>query len=379
MNKGILKILIHTIGWLCLICIMVSFLQNGSGGSESWFDIIFSLPFLLFITFYVSIFYLNLFVLTPKLILNKNYVAFIIIAIGLLTMVVYIKPFEQLLQATHQFSNMANHVPPNFEGRNMQPPQMQEGDRMLLERREIIGPKTQEQRIDIISLILYFMAMTGSAMIVLSRQWRLTEKNRALVEVQKANAELAFLKAQISPHFLFNVLNNIYALVITKNDNAASSILRLSSIMRYVTDDARADYVAVDREIACINDFIALQRLRLSKSVKVNYSVTGDYGRITVAPLILMAFVENTFKHGVSNNIPSEINIDINVNELGIKLKTQNSIFTKDTTQGRDGVGLQNAIQRLELLYPNNNYQLHTTSENNIFKVVLVLHNAKTK
>lgn len=103
------------------------------------------------------------------------------------------------------------------------------------------------------------MAMAGSGLIVLVAQWRITEKNKSLIETQKVKAELAFLKSQISPHFLFNTLNNIYALAIAKSENTASGILWLSNMMRYITDKSEEDYVPVEREIACIKDYIELQ------------------------------------------------------------------------------------------------------------------------
>jgi len=378
MSKTGYYIFIHFLGWLFFIILVAAFLKNGGAVSQSWLGIIFSMSFLLFVLFYGFVFYLNQYVLIPQLFLKRNYVSFSIIAIGLLVAVFYIKPFDQAMQDTRQFNNASSLPPPNRGDGNRKPPPSEFGDRPLFQDGERQPPKGQRQRIDIISLVLYFMALTGSAMIVLSKQWRLAEKNKALVEVQKANAELAFLKAQISPHFLFNVLNNIYALVMTKNENAASSILRLSNIMRYVTDDARVDYVPIEKEIACINDFIALQKLRLSKKVTLNYSVQGEYKQVIVAPLILMAFVENAFKHGVSNNIAASIKIEINVNELTINLITQNTILDKNSSEDRIGVGLQNVTQRLALLYPDNRYQLHINTENNIFEVVLVLHNAKT-
>ena len=91
------------------------------------------------------------------------------------------------------------------------------------------------------------MAMAGSGLIVLVAQWRITEKNKSLIETQKVKAELAFLKSQISPHFLFNTLNNIYALAIAKSENTASGILWLSNMMRYITDKSEEDYVPVER------------------------------------------------------------------------------------------------------------------------------------
>lgn len=371
MNRSSFKIVIHILCWLFFACLIAAFLQNGNMSGQSWLQIIFSFRFLAFTGFYAFIFYLNFYVLMPRFFLRKNYLAFGVIAISLFAAAFYIKPFEQVMQASRSSERMRSPAPPLFESGNRPPLQ---GNRPPPERRGM--PPGKGQKIDIISLILYFMAMAGSAMLVLSKQWRIAEKNKALVEAQKANAELAFLKAQISPHFLFNVLNNIYALVITKNDNAASSILRLSNIMRYVTDDARADFVPIEKEIACVNDFIALQKMRLSKNVKVNYTVTGGYGNVTIAPLILMAFVENTFKHGVSNNQPSEINIDLHINELAVNLKTQNTWFQKRKEEAREGVGLQNVQQRLELLYTCK-YQLRFNTDHDVFKLVLVLQNTK--
>lgn len=373
MNKRSIKISVHILCWLFFICLVAAFLQNGNMNNQSWLQVAFSLPFLLFICFYAFIFYVNVYMLIPQFFLKKNYLAFGILAVGLLVLTFYVKPFEQVMQQTRG-SAIRDQRPPGIEQRNMPPPQRPDPGSPPPGQRTM--PQKQGQRIDILSLILFFMAMAGSSVIVLSKQWRMAEKNKALAEAQKANAELAFLKAQISPHFLFNVLNNIYALVITKNEDAASGILRLSNIMRYVTDDARADFVPVEKEIACINDFIALQKLRSGKNTSVNYTVTGAYGNVTVAPLILMAFVENTFKHGLSNNIPSAINIDISINESSIHLKTENTVFNKKSSERRDGVGLQNVVQRLELLYPGK-HQLHISTDNDIFKVSLILQNAK--
>ncbi len=380
MNRKGLHIFTHMGCWLLFIFLIAAFLNNSNGNNSNWLQTIFSLPFLLFVIFFILLFYFNLYVLMPYLFLKKKYAVYTITAVALLAVCFYVKPFEQVMQ--HSRGNEAMQSRPNeMNNRGMPPPPHITGKNRPapppLSRTPMNMPpaETRKVRIDIISLVLFFMAMAGSAMLVLSKQWRITEKNKALVEVQKAKAELAFLKAQISPHFLFNVLNNIYALVITKNDNAASGILRLSNIMRYVTDDAPADFVPVEKEIACINDFIALQKLRSGKNTTVNYTVTGEYGNVMVAPLILMAFVENTFKHGISNNLPAAININISVKEQTIHLTTQNAIFKKKHPEARDGVGLQNVVQRLELLYPRR-HQLHINTENDIFEVLLVLQNA---
>lgn len=375
MNRNGSKILAHIGCWLLFILLIAAFLNNSSRDSNNWLQTIFSLSFLLFILFYAFIFYVNLYVLMPYLFLKKKYAVYTIIAITLLAACFYIKPFEQIIQY-----NRINMPPQTGEinNRDMPPPPfMNRGNRPEPPAGALINRPPAEAgqlRIDIVSLILFFMAMAGSAMLVLSKQWRITEKNRSQVEIQKIKAELAFLKTQISPHFLFNTLNNIYALAITKNENTASGILRLSNIMRYVTDEAKEDFVPVEKEIACINDFIALQKLRLGKKVTLDYTLTGEYGNIKVAPLILMAFIENTFKHGVSNHMPARISIAITINERGISLRTQNMIMRKGEENNRKGVGLFNARQRLELLYPGA-HELQVSSNNEIFTVDLVLDN----
>lgn len=380
MNRKWIYIFAHIGCWLLFIFLIVAFLNNSDRSNDSWLQAIFLLPFLLFILFYVVVFYLNLHVLMPYLFLEKKYAAYILASVVLFAACFYIKPFEQVMQRSHGNPSMEMR-PAEADNRGFPPP-----PRISSEGRPVPpsgAPMNRpvagagQVRIDIISLILFFMAMAGSAMLVLSKQWRVTEKNRSLTEIQKIKAELAFLKAQVSPHFLFNTLNNIYALAITQNENTASSILRLSNIMRYVTDEAKEDFVPIEKEVACINDFIELQKLRLSKKVALDYTLTGEYGNTKVAPLILMAFIENAFKHGISNNIPAQVSIAIHVNELSISLRTQNTIIKKSGEDNRNGIGLLNARQRLELLYPGQ-HKLQINEDNDKFTVVLVLDNIRT-
>src|SRR5205823_10521035 len=115
-----------------------------------------------------------------------------------------------------------------------------------------------------------------SAALSILKEWRNIEQRAAKAEADKANAELAFLKAQINPHFLFNTLNNIYSLAVTKSEMTPVSIMKFANIMRYVTDEVTQDFVPLQSEIDCASDYIDLQRMRLSKKVYVDYSVTGN-------------------------------------------------------------------------------------------------------
>lgn len=376
-RKG-LTLYIHIGCWLLFTFFIAAFLNNSGRNNSSWPQTILSLPFLLFVLFYVLVFYLNMYVLMPGFFLKKKYLAYTLIFIALFAACFYVKPFEHVMQDAQRNSLIPAHLNEANNRAFPRPPDLKGESRFTpipgapMNRPPVV--QNRRIRMDIISLILFFMTMAGSAMLVLSKQWRVTEENKSLVEIQKVKAELAFLKAQVSPHFLFNTLNNIYALAITKSEHTASGILHLSNIMRYVTDEAKEDFVPVEQEIACINDFIALQKLRLGKKVTLDYTATGEYGNTKVAPLILMAFIENAFKHGVSNNIPSYIRIAIHVDERNVSLRTENTIIKDSEKDNRDGIGLLNAKQRLDLLYPGL-HRLQMSGDKEKFTVVLTLDN----
>lgn len=207
------------------------------------------------------------------------------------------------------------------------------------------------------------------------QEWLKSEERKKEVEHEKINTELSLLKSQINPHFFFNTLNNIYSLAITKSDETASSVLKLSSIMRYVLTETQHDFVPLSQEIEFIKNFIDLQWVRLTEKVKVSFTVDGNTENKIIAPLLFITFVENAFKYGVSTVDNSTISIRISATENHVVLDVQNSIsktakhFNGNTT----GVGIANVKRRLELLYPHK-HKLTTTEKDNQYIVHLELH-----
>ena len=133
-------------------------------------------------------------------------------------------------------------------------------------------------------------------------------------EEDKLNTELSYLKAQINPHFLFNTLNSIYSLAITENaDQTSSAIVKLSGMMRYVISEANKDFVSLEKEVNYVKDYIEMQKLRLGNTVKIDPSVSGHYFIKKIAPLMLISFIENAFKHGVNAEAHSVILIELNI------------------------------------------------------------------
>jgi LytS/YehU family sensor histidine kinase len=196
----------------------------------------------------------------------------------------------------------------------------------------------------LIRLVIVLVASFG---LKVFQRWRETE-------IEKSNVELSYLKAQINPHFLFNTLNGIYALAVRKSDDTAGAIVKLSSIMRYVINDAKEEYVSLDKEIKYVSDYIDLQKMRLNKYVKVISNVEGNSVGKRIVPMLYISFIENAFKYGVSTEGESLIEIQQTIfrNELTIKVKNtivhQNQI---DSKVEETGIGIDNSRLRLEQTY----------------------------
>lgn len=189
-----------------------------------------------------------------------------------------------------------------------------------------------------------------------SVDWFLNEKVNKNLENEKLVAELAFLRSQINPHFLFNSLNNIYSLAYQKSDRAPEAIMKLAEIMRYMLQESNEPLVKLSREIRYLENYIELQKLRFKGEAYIDLTITGDYAEQEIAPLILISFVENAFKHGVASEPKNPINVTICISHhrLLFEISNKKSLFNKDVSSG---IGLNNVRRRLDLLYPGN-YEL---------------------
>ena len=171
-------------------------------------------------------------------------------------------------------------------------------------------------------------------------------------EAEKLHAELAYLKTQINPHFLFNTLNSIYSLAIERSDRTPDAIVRLSSMMRYVLLETGREKVPLDKEISYLSDYIQLQQTRFEGSSHIHFSVSGAPKDYTIVPLLLIPFIENTFKHGINPEEPSDIYITLNIHDDQLFLQTTNKKLTLPQQIPHSGLGIQNTRQRLQMLYP---------------------------
>lgn len=315
------KILLHIFGSLCFLAVPVVFSPD--------FDLSFRLVEvggfrrdLLAYVFLLGVFYAHYYHFIPKFFHTKEYVIFgiaVVLSFGLVAGVPLLVKGKPPLHLT-EMPPPANNAP-----RRDGPPLIYAMERNVVR-----------------------FAMVLSIALLLSTYARLRKMERA-----KTDAELSYLKAQINPHFLFNTLNSIYSLAITRSEHAPAAVLKLSAMMRYVTTEAHNDRVPLEKEIAYVSNYVELQRIRLGQTVSIEYTVTGDAGSKQIAPLVMIPYVENAFKYGVNPEEESYISIQITIDHAHLTMLVKNKIVRIDySDEYKSGHGMENAAQRLKMGYP---------------------------
>lgn len=325
-NKS--TILLHLSAWL-LLCMMLFLLMP-----LSWKVILpneFWVRQGVFVLLLMAVFYLNVHVLVPKFLFKKDKVwMFLGIALLLTTLV---------LAAAQMVETWLNL--PELMHQAFRPDQP-------------YVPKKRLLPIDIFMSLTVFLTLGISTSIAAVQKWQSDETLRRQLEEEKINSELSYLKAQINPHFFFNTLNNIYALTSIDSEKARMALLKLSRMMRYVLYETEKDQTLLSREVEFIRDFITLMRLRISEKVQIDLQIQEKFSDILIAPMLLLPFIENCFKHGISSQQTSKIMISLNMEEGVLYLHTVNKIFppSKPGLEVQEsGIGLVNTKRRLSLIY----------------------------
>lgn len=225
---------------------------------------------------------------------------------------------------------------------------------------------------------LFNYAFTSLFLVFFSLGLRMIERNDTIekrqkeLEKEKLNSELAFLKSQISPHFFFNTLNNIYSLIGINTGDAQNAVLKLSKLMRYLLYDSEQGLSQLSSEIDFMNNYIDLMRLRMSEKVKLHVDFPSKYENAAIPPLLFIPFIENAFKHGISYREKSFIDISMEIGKEWITFNCRNSIVKPADEIGTEssGIGLENVNKRLSLLFPGN-HELTIDRSNAVFHVIL--------
>ena len=234
--------------------------------------------------------------------------------------------------------------------------------------------------LDIYFLVVGLYAAILLAILIKLLKYSFERQNLHLQLLQeKTTAELEMLRSQINPHFLFNTLNNLYTLSLKKSDQTPEVVLKLSEMLDYLLYECRENKVYLKKEILLIKNYLYLQKIRYGKRLKTRLNIEGNPSDQKIAPMLLLPFIENSFKHGIGkqrNSAWIDINLHVHQNSIDfsvINSQSDTSLEKNSTTSG--GIGLMNVKKRLELMYLHK-YKLDILNNENDFSVCLNLSTA---
>ncbi|TLP74491.1 sensor histidine kinase [Maribacter sp. ACAM166] len=354
---------------------IVNFLRKvnstGDSGIKIWHHILFWLVYFVFNTFrwsslhndfilslktnligfpiHMLLAYVNAYYLMPKFIYNKKYVHYtVFILSSLFIMLLFKYNLTYYLVSTDVMPEGPEEVNSLTMGYAVQ---------------TMIGE---------VYVISFFTA------IKLTIDWLRESSKLHDLEKRQLKTELRFLRSQVSPHFFFNTLNNIYSLTLEKSDLAPEVILKLSELMRYLLYATKKQRQDLTSEINCIRNYIDLERIRFDNTLKIEMNISGNLDNYKIAPMLLIPLVENCFKHGASKNIGEmKIYIDLKVFDGFMNFKVSNTIPNANRALvypiKKGGIGLSNVKKRLELGYKKTDFKLSIFEENQMFNVILKL------
>ncbi len=316
----------------------------------------------------ILFFYLNLYILLPRLFPKKKYwlygsCAFACYWIIVLLPFVLVKPGRRPEMPGKNRNEIRFPMPPPGAGfqkmprKNMPPP----------------IPFDFSNRWNENLQMKMFMAFLPFMVALMSSMYIYKSIERKELEKAKARAELLSLKYQLHPHLLFNTLNSIYSLALTKSDEAPEAILRLSNVMRYVVQESLQDEVELGKELEYLQDYISLQLLRTGRKLDFSYEQNGDPDHLKIAPLILVNFVENAFKYGFNAQEKSSIHIHVNIDHDMLDFGVDNRIVNMKKDLQSLNVGLKNTGERLEQIYADR-YQMTIENDGDIYSVKLKIN-----
>lgn len=337
------RVLMHMVFWVGVLLFYLYFF--GVGSENFNYVLSFSL-FLMPITIITT--YVSIYILIPNYLVKKRYALFVLYSIYTLIISSYLivlSIFYGLIYLSH------------FETGNMAP---------------------ISKNMIFIMIAVYLVTIVVSAFKLLTINLKHTEKTSKLetkvleTQLKLKEQELQYLKMQIHPHFLFNTLNTLYGFALKKADETPEMIVKLSNLLDYLLYQIDKPFVSVEEEVNHIKDYIDLEQMRFNDSLNITFQTFGNCTHFKIAPMLLLPFVENSFKHSSLKNNVLTINIQLTCYDNSLEFKIENTILQEDSED--KGIGLTNIKKRLNLLYKDN-YKLDIHTQNDLFKVTLKLFN----
>lgn len=347
-NKIVRTVFLHVAGWIFLYLLPPLILQTEIRLPQNFGDF-------MYWGIIIACFYINFIWLIPRLLSKRKFAIYFIFITFMLA-----------------FNYAANET---YAKKAYRAEAIRRGDTGQQKERESEQPRRRRPRFRGYNSVLFcFAVMALGTSIKVTENWYENEKQRKEMENQKLGAELSYLKSQINPHFFFNTLNSIYSLAIIKSDKTPEAVIKLSEIMRYIIYDTERKLVPLSKEVEYIANYIELQRLRLSKQIEVIFKTQLGQDESVIEPLLLLPFIENAFKHGVDNVKGGKIEVFITQSGNRLQLHVENPLIEEPSVakNGSSGIGMNNTIKRLKLLYQDN-FSLTAGPAEKVYVIDLIL------
>jgi len=340
-NKfNLVEIILVAMVWLVLIAAPVFFRGNGV---SDWRDAV--VPFHTLIPLLV-IFLINRFLLVPQFLFKKRSLSYLFSVAGLIA-VFTLGAYFFLGQSAnkrprHEMNNPLKPPPPRQErfDKGLPPPARPQ-------RRDPIPPFA--------NLLLFSILLVGfDTGLKVSFRLGESEREKAKLEKEHVDTQLAFLRNQVSPHFFMNTLNNIHSLIDINTEEAKEAIIRLSKLMRHLLYDSEIEKIPIRKEVEFIKNYVDLMKLRFSDKVKISMRIPEQLPEKSIPPLLFTSYVENAFKHGISYQHASFIDMVISCTENNLTFEIKNSNPQTEKEGDSAGIGIENSRKRLDLIFGSN-------------------------
>lgn len=306
------------------------------------------------------VFIVNRFLLVPR-ILNKDkrvyYIGSVLGLIAIITLGSYLLQPENPKRPGIQFHQQ---IPP----RQVPPPH-------VLQKGPQAPPPDPRPVPAFLNILLFSFLLVGfDTGLMTSFRLAKTEKEKAKLEKENIENKLAFLRNQISPHFFMNTLNNIHAQIDIDSEEAKKSIISLSKLMRHILYESEVERIPIKKEMDFISNYVGLMKLRFSEKVKIKLKIPTVLPDVSIPPILFISFIENSFKHGISYNAISFVDIIIKISNNKLNFKISNSKHNNDKKDSSSGIGIANTFNRLELIYKDD-YELEITDLKDTYSINL--------
>jgi len=328
----------HLLFWL--IYFIFNFFRFATINNDYWYSLksnLIEFPLNIIIT-YFTIYYL-----IPKYILKKKYLKFFLLFTFSLILF-------YLIRTGLNYILVSENIWPEAQGNQ--------------------EPFTIIHMVELVIGAIYVIALVSA--IKLTYDWVNEKKRNDDLQRMQLETELNFLKSQIQPHFFFNTLNNLYALVIKQSPKAPNVVMKLSEIMQYVLYEVKEPKISLMKSINYLYSYLELEKLRYGERVISDISIEGNIDDIEIPPLLFLPFLENCFKHGTNHQTDINVSIAFVVKDNFLYFTIENNFAKSDDTGAKHGIGIENTKRRLQLLY-GSSYSLKTRSKGNIYTVNLKL------